>query len=165
MAQLVSRLSDVVHRLSPAMTTIGCARLHNLWAWDDDRLGLDVLQVHSYPDTRHPERDADLFGIAARDLGVRRDVILGEFPGNAEQQHPEDASPPARTLDEYLEFALQGGYRGAWAWSFSGTDAYGRLPGEPLRRFAERHPELVNPRAHGITARPAPGATRSSMSR
>jgi len=39
------------------------------------------------------------------------------------------------------------GYAGAWPWSFSGTDAYGRLPVEPLRRFAERHPELVNPRA------------------
>ena len=50
------------------------------------------------------------------------------------------------TLDEYLEFALAGGYAGAWPWSFSGTDEYGRLPAEPLKRFAERHPELVNPR-------------------
>ena len=147
MTLMVSRLSDVVHRYSPAMTTIGCARLHNLWAWDDDRLGLDVLQVHSYPDARRLDRDADVFGTHARGLGVRRDVILGEFPGDAEHQHPEGASPPPHTLEEYLEFALQGGYRGAWAWSFSGADAYGRLPEEPLRGFAARHPDLVNPRA------------------
>ena len=46
MADIVSRLSGVVHREHPgAMTTIGCARVHNLWAWDDDALGLDLLQV------------------------------------------------------------------------------------------------------------------------
>ena len=146
LAELISRLGAVVHARSSAFTTLGTARLHNLWAWDDDALGLDVLQVHSYPDTRHPERDADLFGTAAGALGVRRRVILGEFPGNP-AQHPEGASPPDHSLDEYLEFALSSGYAGAWPWSFSGTDAYGRVPVEPLRRFAQRHPELVNPRA------------------
>ena len=55
--------------------------------------------------------------------------------------------PPATTLDEYLECAVSGGYVGGWPWSFSGTDAYGRMPVEPLRRFAERHPDLVNRRA------------------
>jgi hypothetical protein len=46
-----------------------------------------------------------------------------------------------------LEASLRNGYAGAWPWSFSGTDGYGRLPAERLRAFAERHPELVNPRA------------------
>jgi hypothetical protein len=54
--------------------------------------------------------------------------------------------PPDHTLEEYLEFALAGGYLGAWPWSFSGTDAYGRLPMDSLRRFGERHPALVNSR-------------------
>jgi hypothetical protein len=49
-------------------------------------------------------------------------------------------------LDDYLEFALTQGYLGAWPWSFSGTDGFGALPLEPLRRFAVRHPALVNPR-------------------
>jgi hypothetical protein len=134
LAGLVSRLSDIVHTGHPhVLTTLGCARVHNLWAWDDDALGLDVLQVHSYPDLRRPEREDDVFGTPAAALGVRRPVILGEFPGN--------------TLDEYLEFAVNEGYAGGWPWSFSGTDAYGRLPVEPLRRFAERHPDVVNPRA------------------
>ena len=146
-SELVTRLSLAVHEHSAAMTTLGCARLHNLWAWDDDDMGLDVLQVHSYPDTRHPEREADLFGMPASTLSLHRPVILGEFPGNGPEQHPEGASPPATTLGEYLEFAVNAGYAGAWPWSFSGTDAYGRLPVEPLQRFASRHPELVNPRA------------------
>jgi hypothetical protein len=146
MAEMVARLSVSVHEASTAWTTIACARLHNLWAWDDDRLGLDVLQVHSYPDSSQP-RNIDVFGMPAATLGVSRAVVLGECPGNAPEQHPEGASPPPTTLDEYLEFALDGGYRGCWPWSFSGTDAYGRLPAGPLRRFAERHPELVHPRA------------------
>ena len=144
MADLVSRLSALVHGRSPALATIGAARLHNLWAWDDDSLGLDLLQLHSYPDTRHPDREPDLFGKHAASLDVRRPVLLAEFPGNAPERHPEGASPPPTTLEQYLEFALRGGYAGAWPWSFSGTDAYGRLPMEPLRRFAAAHPELVN---------------------
>jgi hypothetical protein len=145
-AELVARVSDIVHTHSRAMTTMAAARLHNLWAWDDDGLGLDVLQVHSYPDTRHPERDADVFGAHAATLGVRRRVILGEFPGDP-ARHPPNASPSPWTLTEYLEFALAGGYAGAWPWSFSGTDGYGSVPQEPLLLFAKRHPELVNPRA------------------
>ena len=145
-SELVGRLSEVVHRHSSALTTLGGARLRNLWAWDDSSLGLDLLQVHTYPDERKPDRDEDPFGLAASDLGVSRPVLLGEFPGNPREHHPDDASPPDRGLDDYLEFALAGGYAGAWPWSFSGTDAYGRLPIEPLRRFAQRYPELVNPR-------------------
>jgi hypothetical protein len=126
---------------------MSCARSHNLWAWDDPGLALDVLQLHSYPDLKHPERDVDVFGMSAASLGLSRPIILGEYPANGSEQHPEEASPPARTMDDYLEFALSAGYAGAWPWSFSGTDAYGRLPEEPLRRFAGRHPELANRRA------------------
>jgi hypothetical protein len=147
LADLVTRLSTLVHAVSPASTAIGCARSHNLWAWDDAALGLDLLQVHSYPDLGHPERDVDIFGLSAASLGLSRPVIFGEFPGDGPQQHPLEASPPPTTLEEYLEFAVTAGYAGAWPWSYSGTDPYGRLPREPLRRFAERHPDLVNPRA------------------
>ena len=147
LAELVSRLSAVVHEHTSAFATMAAARLHNLWAWDDDLLGLDVVQVHSYPDARDPERDVDVFGMPAASLGIVHPVVLGEFPGDGPRQHPEGASPPPTTLAEYLEFAVRAGYAGAWPWSFSGTDAYGRLPEEPLRAFARRHPELVNPRA------------------
>jgi hypothetical protein len=144
---LVSRVSALVHAHSAALTTIGCARLHNLWAWDDDDLGLDVLQLHSYPDTLRPKRDADVFGTPAGSLGVRRPVILGEFPADGPGRHPPGVSPPSTTLEEYLEFAVRGGYLGAWPWSFSGTDAYGPVPRAALRAFAARHQGLVNPRA------------------
>ena len=145
-AGLVTRLSEVVHRHSAALTTLGCARARNLWAWEDPALGLDVLQVHTYPDTRRPRRDVDLYGCRRRRSGVSREVLLGEFPGDAPRQAPRGASPPPTTLEQYLEFALEQGYVGAWPWSFSGTDAYGRVPHEPLLAFARRHPELVNPR-------------------
>jgi hypothetical protein len=134
LAALVSRLSEIVHADHPtALTTIGGARLHNLWAWDDEALGLDVLQVHSYPDVEGAETGADALGTPAAALGVRRPVIIGECP--------------AAQIGEYLEFAVGAGYVGAWPWSFSGTDAHGRLPAGPLREFAARHPDLVNPRA------------------
>src|SRR4030095_5738658 len=82
---------------------------------------------------------------------VSTTVVLGEFPGDGPRQHPAGASPPATTLAEYLEFALASGYAGAWPWSFSGTDAYGRLPETPLKEFARRHPELVNRHAREAT--------------
>ena len=127
LAELVSRLSAVVHTDHPGvLTTIGCARPHNLWAWDDDALGLDVLEVHSYPSS------GSILETPVAALGVRRNVIIGECP--------------AHSAEEYLEFAVSSGYAGAWPWSFSGTDTHGRIPAEPLRRFAERHQALVNRR-------------------
>lgn len=146
LASLVDRFSKAVHAHTPALVTIGGARARNLWAWDDDDLGLDLLQVHQYPDARHPQRDDNLFGTPRTALGLRRDVILGEFPGDAVAQHPTGASPVPISLEEYLEFALAEGYAGAWPWSFSGTDGYGRMPIAPLRQFGRRHPELVNSR-------------------
>ena len=88
LAELVSRFSALVHRHTPAFSTMAAARLHNLWAWDDEALGIDLLQVHSYPDTNHPNRDADVFGMRAASLGMAKPVVLGEFPGNGPQQRP-----------------------------------------------------------------------------
>ena len=136
-----------MHTHSRALCTLGCARVRNLWAWEDRALGLDLLQVHTYPNTKHPERDVDLYGLPPTALGVTREVLIGEFPCDAPHQAPPGASPPPTTLEQYLEFALEYGYAGAWPWSFSGTDAYGRLPEAPLLEFARRHPDLVNPRA------------------
>ena len=147
LARMVGALSGLVHAHTTAFTTLGCARLHNLWAWDDPALGLDLLQIHSYQDTRKPGRDLDPTAPAAASLGFGRPVLLGEFPGDPAVHHPADASPVAQDAESVLEAALHGGYAGAWPWSFSGTDDYGRLPVERLLAFAARHPELVNARA------------------
>jgi hypothetical protein len=147
LGEQVARLSALVHRHSSAMTTIAAARLRNLWAWDDERFGLDFIQVHSYPNRLTPQQDEDVYGRPATTLGCRRPVVLGEFPGNGPVRHPAWSVPPPWTLDDYLTFAVSSGYGGAWAWSFSGTDAYGPLPEEPLVRFAEANPDLVNRRA------------------
>ncbi|MEQ1758360.1 MAG: hypothetical protein ABL986_08595 [Vicinamibacterales bacterium] len=147
LGSLVTRLSELVHRHSSAMTTMAAARLRNLWAWDDDALGLDFLQVHSYPDQLHPLSDEDIFGREARSLGCSRPVILGEFPGNGPVRHPPWASPPEWTLGDYLDFAVRAGFAGAWPWSFSGTDDYGPLPGAPLQAFARARRQIVNVRS------------------
>ena len=147
LGHLVSRTSALVHRHTASLSTMAAARLHNLWAWDDEALGLDFVQVHTYPDTNHPGLDADVFGMRADSLGISTRVVLGEFPGDGPRRHPAGTSPPSTSLEDYLEFALASGYGGAWPWSFSGTDAYGRLPEAPLLEFARRHPELVNRRA------------------
>ena len=131
-AVALARFSELVHAFTPALVTLGAARADNLWAWDDDALGLDVLQLHAYPDSLHPG-DVDPFVTPMSELNVSRQLILGEF---------RSAAP----LDESIEQALAGGYAGAWPWSFSGTDSYGRLPLDAIRRFGERHSDLVNPR-------------------
>jgi hypothetical protein len=155
LAELVTRVSQLVHAHTPALTTISCARLHNLWAWDDPALELDFLQLHSYPDLQHPDRDADIFGRSVSTLGVRTRVLLGEFPGDGARRHPPGVLHPERTLGDYLEFALAAGYVGAWPWSFSGTDEYGPLPEPPLLEFAARHRELVNARCQVRLTAPA----------
>jgi len=132
LAAAISRLSEMVHAHSPALVTLGGARADNLWAWDAHALGLDVLQLHAYPD-RGYAGDIDPFSTPARALDVQREVILGEFRSSA-------------PLDDCVERALANGYAGAWPWSFSGTDTYGRLEVDALQRFGTRHPELVNPR-------------------
>ena len=147
LADLVTQFSAIVHTHTRAFSTMAAARMHNLWAWDDQALGLDLVQVHSYPDINHPKRDADVFGMRAASLGMAKPIVLGEFPGDGPRQHPTGTAPPPTTLDDYLEFAVKTGYAGAWPWSFSGTDTYGRLPETPLQEFVRRHPELVNPRA------------------
>jgi hypothetical protein len=147
LAELVSRTSELVHLHTRALSTMAAARMHNLWAWSDPELGVDFVQVHSYPDVKAPERDTDVFGMPAASLGIARPIVLGEFPGNAPERCPAGSSPPPTTLEQYLEFAVSAGYLGAWPWSFSGTDAYGRIPEAPLREFAQRHPDLVNARA------------------
>src|SRR4030095_7873590 len=98
--------SSAVHTLTTAASTIGGARARNLWAWDDAALGLDVLQVHQYPDARHPDWDDNLFGVAKTSLGVKGDVIIGEYPGDPLSKHPTHATPAPIPLEEYLELAL-----------------------------------------------------------
>lgn len=150
LAQMVAALSALVHDHLAAITTVGCARAHNLWAWDDDGLGLDLLQVHSYPDSRYPGRDVDPVSDPASSLRVSRPVLVGEFPANPAERRPAGTEPLVRSAEEVLDAALSGGYAGAWPWSFSGTDAFGPLPAPPLRSFAARRPDVVNPRARGI---------------
>lgn len=146
LAELVARFNGMVHLRSNALTTIGCARLRNLWSWENPGLGIDLLQIHSYPNLNKPAQDIDIFGQRPDEFGVFRPLLLGEFPGDPLNQHPLGVRPPEWSLEDYLEWGLAAGLAGAWPWSFSGTDRYGRPELDQLRAFASRHPSVVNAR-------------------
>ncbi len=146
--EAVAACSDIVHGCSDALTSMAAARQRHLRLWDDDGLGLDLLQLHCYPDRWRPS-DPDLIGTAADAFGLSRPLLIGEVPANGPHCHPAGTWPPSTTLGQYLDHAVGAGYAGAWPWSFSGTDGYGPLPPEPLLRFADEHPQHVHPRTGG----------------
>jgi len=113
-----------IRRRAQAMITIGGGRVSGVSQWNEPIYDLDFIQVHSYPDVRDRFRDATVFGRAAADFGVAKPILIGEFPSNP-RVHPPDHLPPAYTMRDYLALARDGGYLGAWPWSFKGTDAFG----------------------------------------
>jgi hypothetical protein len=119
-------MSQRIRARSPALLTIGGGRISALKEWDDDCYGLDFVQVHSYPDVRYPFRDETLFGRPAAAFGLRRPLLIGEFPSHP-RMHPSGHLSPAYTLEDYLALARDGGYLGAWPWSFKGTDDFGAI--------------------------------------
>ena len=122
----VGAAADRIHARSSALVTLGGGQVRWAREWDDDAYGLDFVQVHSYPDVRYPRRDDTVFGCAAADFGLTRPLLIGECPHNP-RAHPEGHLSPAYTLDDYLTLAREGGYLGAWPWSFKGVDAFGAV--------------------------------------
>ena len=116
--------ADRIHARSHALVTIGGGRVRLAKEWDDPAYGLDFVQVHSYPDVRYPDRDDTLFGRSAASFELSKPLLIGECPWNP-REHPDSHLSPAYTLDDYLNLALEGGYLGAWPWSFKGVDAFG----------------------------------------
>ena len=122
----VGRAADRIHSKSRALVTLGGGRVRNVKEWDDPAYGLDFLQVHSYPDVRYPDRDDSLFGRTAASFGLTKPLLIGECPSDP-RRHPEGHLSPAYTLEDYLTLAREGGYLGAWPWSFKGVDAFGAV--------------------------------------
>jgi len=120
----VGAVSNRIHVKSRALVTLGGGLVRNATEWDDPAYGLDFVQVHSYPDVRYPDRDEALFGRTASSFGLSRPLLIGECPSDP-RQHPEGHLSPAYTLADYLNLARDGGYLGAWPWSFKGVDAFG----------------------------------------
>jgi hypothetical protein len=119
-------MSARIRRRSKALLTIGGGRVATVKEWDHPVYDLDYIQVHSYPDVRYPFRDAPLFGKSAAEFGVGKPVLIGEFPSNP-RAHPAGHLSPAYDVADYLTLARDGGYLGAWPWSFKGTDAFGAV--------------------------------------
>ena len=129
--EFAGSVSKRVRQSSNALITIGGGRVSAAGEWDDAAYDLDFIQVHSYPDVRYPFRDATVFGRAASDFGLSRPLLIGEFPADP-RVHPADHLSPAYTVADYLALARDGGYLGAWPWSFKGTDGFGPVD---LRAF------------------------------
>jgi hypothetical protein len=115
-----------IHERSSALVTLGGGLVRHAKKWDDPAYGLDFVQVHSYPDVRYPDRDDSVFERTASDLGVTKPLLIGECPWHP-RVHPDGHLSPARTLEDYLNLARDGGYMGVWPWSFKGVDAFGAV--------------------------------------
>jgi hypothetical protein len=120
----VGAASARIHESSDALVTVGGGQVRLASEWDDDAYGLDFVQIHSYPDVRYPNRDESLFPRTAASFGLSRPLLIGEFPPNP-RRHPEGHLSPAYTLEDYLTLAREGGYLGAWPWSFKSVDEFG----------------------------------------
>jgi hypothetical protein len=114
-----------IRRRSRALITLGGGQVKFAKEWDDEAYGLDFVQVHSYPDVRYQDRDESVFSRTAADFGLSKPLLIGEFPSDP-RAHPVGHLSPAYTLDDYLQLAREGGYLGAWPWSFKGVDAFGK---------------------------------------
>jgi hypothetical protein len=122
----VGAASHRIHGASDGLVTLGGGQVRFAREWDDPAYALDFIQVHSYPDVRYPDRDDSVFGRTAADFGLSKPLLIGECPSNP-RAHPEGHLSPAYTLDDYLSLARDGGYLGAWPWSFKGVDAFGAV--------------------------------------
>lgn len=66
-------------------------------------------------------------------------MLIGEFPGNGGRQHPPGTAPAPESLEDYLNWARDGGYLGAWPWSFKGVDAIGAIDATAMRSWIALH--------------------------
>ena len=128
----VRSVSDRIHQQSHALVTVGGGQVKFAREWDDPAYGLDIVQIHSYPDVRYQDRDDALFGKTAAEFGVTKPLLIGECPSDP-RAHPDGHLSPAYTLEDYVALARDGGYLGAWPWSFKGVDAFGAPPPAALR--------------------------------
>jgi hypothetical protein len=135
----VRSVADAVHHRTSSKVTVGGGRVKYLHLWDDDSLGLDFLQVHPYNEFMNTQRDEKLYGRRFSDLGLKRPLIIGEFSSKAKHLRDAKSSPASLSDREYLDYALHGGYAGAWFWSYSGTDRLGSPDLVSVRDWAKSH--------------------------
>lgn len=128
----VGDVSARIHARSPALVTLGGERVRFASEWDHPAYALDFIQVHSYPDVRYQDRDTSVFGCSAASFGLSKPLLIGKHAASP-RQHPPDHLPPAYWPEDYQGLVREGGYLGAWPWSFKGVDAFGapKQKGQP----------------------------------
>jgi hypothetical protein len=122
----VGAVSERVHHHTSALVTVGGGRARFAAEWENPAYDLDVVQIHSYPDPHHPDRDRSIVGRPASALGLSKPVLIGEFP--------------ASSLADYLNLARDGGYAGAWPWSFKGVDEIGAVDAAAMQAWLAATP-------------------------
>ena len=148
----VGGVADRVHERTRALVTIGGGRVRFASEWDHPAYGLDFVQLHSYPDLRHPHRDLMLIGRSSASLGVSKPVLIGECPSQGDRLHPPEHHPPPFSLENYLDLARDGGFLGAWPWSFKGVDQFGAVDAQAMREWIERNSRSGGDRPSGLSA-------------
>ena len=136
----VRGVADRVHAATETLVTVGGGRANLASEWDKPVYGLDFVQVHLYPDVRHPGRDRDIVDLPCRDLGLWKRVLIGECPATGGREHPPTHTPAPYSLADYLAMARTGGYLGVWPWSFKGVDGFGAVDPEEYREALASHP-------------------------
>ncbi len=124
-------------------TTIGSARLRFAGWWDDPSFGFDFLQAHTYYDPAH---DFDLLQTPCAALGLSRPLVVGECSARGDA-HDAVRRRPALSAIDLTEAAAEGGYAGAWPWSWRGVDGHGPLATDAARAIRD----LADRRRGGAT--------------
>jgi hypothetical protein len=111
-----------------------------------DKLGyLDFYQVHFYPD--HNDEMISPFHHPAAYWKLDKPILIGEFPAKGIVDFGRGCQPKTKlTPEQAYQYALENGYAGALAWTWTNHDGFGgvadAVPG--FKRLLELAPDKVN---------------------
>lgn len=145
-------VGSAVHGEARSRFTLGTTRVRYLPIWQSEELQIDFLQLHPYADFLASKEDRGIYGRACVQLGLRKPLVVGEFPARG-----YDTTAPGTA--QYLEFLLRGGYAGGWIWSYNAGDPYSGVDPEPLRLWAAANTRRIATPGSALAFAPPPPAS------
>ncbi|MCL6589809.1 MAG: discoidin domain-containing protein [Firmicutes bacterium] len=125
---------------------INCYSDQRLIKAGGDKLGyLDFYQVHFYPD--HNDELISPFHHPASYWKLDKPVLIGEFPAKGIRESGKGFQPKTSlTTEQAYQYALENGYAGALAWTWTNHDGFGGVadatPG--FKKVLELAPDKIN---------------------
>lgn len=125
---------------------INCYSDQKLIKAGGDKLGyLDFYQVHFYPD--HNDEMISPFHHPAAYWKLDKPILIGEFPAKGIVDYGRGFQPKTKlTSEQAYQYALENGYAGALAWTWTNHDGFGGVadaaPG--FKKVLELAPDKVN---------------------